>query len=202
MMYAPPLATEIPKEAATSRSPTPSIMPVWFRSRNDNRCPLDIVLDRKGYDGSFEKGQQCSPMDTYHGPLSARANAIIRSMGFAPKGLDGGNTIGICYLPSYVREHVEKENNKSRREQAAQCSRYEQFVSQLQSEDKPRVKFYETNLRSSRNKNEWKEWLMLRVTIDGLTPPVERVLIVTPNITMNRLHRQVLCATSKYPLRY
>lgn len=105
-----------------------------------------------------------------------------------------GDNLGLIYIPAFFRERSKPD---SANEGPEQSWRYEGFVSKLVAEEKPRVKLYEANLRSSRDKRKWKEWVKLTVTIDGLSPPVELVLVVSPNLTMHELHH-VLCPSSKW----
>lgn len=193
LAYAPPLRYETVKEAPMLNYPTPLVAATWCRPKNDNRCPLDAVLGRKEPAIPGDSVGEYA-MDTYNGPLSRMADAILHEVGHKTPN---SRNLGLAWIPynlmKYARENVTAEAKNA----TEQSIRYEQFVAKLFSKDKPRVKLYETDLRSSRNKSKWDEWLTLKVSIDGLVPPVERVIVVTPNITMNRLHHQVLCPASK-----
>jgi hypothetical protein len=46
---------------------------------------------------------------------------------------------------------------------------------------------------SCRDTGKWKDFLRLKVSIDGLKPAVWRELLVSPFVTVERLHKQILC---------
>lgn len=178
-------------EPAVLDTPPPSITGVCVKSTNDLRGPLDVLLRRKEPTDIAPKSHSLS--DSYHGPLTSRVDAILQEVCFQKPGPD--NVLNLIYVPAYVREGMKAA--PLREEMRIKSCRYDEFVAKLMAEDKPRAKLYETDLRSSRDKSSWEEWLRLIVTIDGLTPSVERVLVVSPNISMHELHHQILCPSSK-----
>jgi hypothetical protein len=138
------------------------------------RSPLDDLLDdRVGgpYDVSLAH-------DTYNGPLSAKARALVEYVGERQSS-------SLISLSSIVA--TPKTGRNLKREYFCK------FIESQRLADQVRVDSWQKSILSSRDTGKWKDFLRLKVSIDGLKPAVWRELLVSPFVTIERLYKQVLC---------
>eukprot|EP00986_Skeletonema_menzelii_P008040 scaffold3268_cov171-Skeletonema_menzelii.AAC.2 len=128
--------------------------------------------------------------DTYRGPLSSRAHAIIRTM------MDPSQNVNeplICC--NLIPQSFFGPNPNSK---TAAMNVYANFVRDLKERDSVRVVSFEASL-SEINDDMVEEkcggLLKIDVQLDGVRPNVRRELLVNPAVTMRALHDQVLCPT-------
>lgn len=121
--------------------------------------------------------------DTYRGPVSAQAQAMLRSVcGPTPFS----NPLGL-YL---AKPSPTKKNQDMIRKAAI----LETFYKEIRERDKEKVKVFESSLVGFIDDDEiCTEWLKLTVSLDGVFPVVTRELIVRADVSFNSLHNQILC---------
>ena len=145
---------------------------------------VDQILDPS----QVNCGQPTSFSDTYHGPVSRQAQAILRTIS-VPQTIFLPTTT--CILSS-----KECSNLKvfKRAEMTKRLNTFSDFVKQLKEKDSPCVKEFEdsvTGISDSKVEATCGKWLRLKVEVDGMI--VRRDLLVSPDITMQSLHNHVLC---------
>jgi hypothetical protein len=167
--------------------PTPTVAASWRTGKDYRRSPLDLVCD----DAEGDSSTMC--MDTYHGPLSARADVMLNTV--ASKA---GTQFAFLYIHPSQKGRVDTPKSRELREK---CKLYQRFVETMRREDAARVSAWQAELLLRRDVDSWGEWVTLKVTIDGISPSVEREIWVSPDITMDRLHHQVLCPAVSPPYK-
>lgn len=153
---------------------TPLIFATWPRVRGDKRSQLAVIE-------SVSEASDAICSDKYRGPLSARANAVLQSV--CEKQTDQ-ELVLVCLPP----DHDPPTSDSDIRRQ-----RYLDFVRSSRARDRVRVKAFEQELLASRDESKWGDWLEIQISLDAIVPKVERTILVSPDITMDRLHHQVLC---------
>ena len=79
------------------------------------------------------------------------------------------------------------------------------MVKNLTDEDGVRVKSFENGFAQvdeSEDQDACGKWLKLVFRLDGIHPPIEREVLVNPDLTMRCLHEQVLCPTMGWKPNY
>jgi hypothetical protein len=125
-------------------------------------------------------------MDTYHGPISRRAHAALQNVG---KKSPCKSTLMLSLVAS----------PKTRGKPAiVNQQKYRKFCLEMKEKDAHRCKKFERNIFNMKEQRDTSinivgPWLKLVVTLDGITPVVQREIIVSPDISMQNLYHQVLC---------
>lgn len=153
-------------------------------SRKIERPPLDEFLDPRRWKQGHRQG--CHRLDFYYGPVSRRAQSILRT------------------ISSYVSESsiacmfVAFKHPKSPGQVKAieVFTLYSNFVKQVRNEDYIHVQSLEKTVAaidSFEANMVCGKWLKLTVQLDGIYPPIQREVLVNPEITLRDLHHHVLC---------
>jgi len=154
--------------------------------------------------------------DTYHGPVSAKAQAVLRAIAVANTTFQ--HTMSCMFLPPDITNATDekvtftttnlpqcKYDSKACKEIQSKLQHRElfiQFYRDLRKTDSQRVKLFEKHLASEKQTASSRtqpihkhppKWFKLTVSLDGIVPQIQRELIVSPNISMQNLHHQVLC---------
>jgi len=161
-------------------------------SKSKQRRPLDFLLS-----DDCNEGRITELTDMYHGPVSAKAQVILRTITEEKKT---EKQLLWMVMPTKAMEKGTDglEGNNPTKDMIARKTIFNDFYSKLKHEDSLRVAKFEAKVSSSRVRNgssmdNLGSWLKLVVTLDGITPPVRRELLVSPDATMQSLHNQVLC---------
>ena len=88
---------------------------------------------------------------------------------------------------------------------AEDCAIYSAFVKELKEKDSTRVKSFEADIAKiadSMVTNKCGKWLKVIVQLDGISPPVQREVLVNPEISMQCPHDQVLCPAMGWKSNY
>jgi hypothetical protein len=156
------------------------VQPFWLRSgTRSKRSPLEDLLDNR-VDGGLTNLSLAH--DTYNGPLSAKARAVVEYVGVRESSSDSQFSISLESIttPSKTGSNVKREY-------------FRKFIESQRLADQARVDSWQKSILSSRDTGKWKDFLRLKVSIDGLKPAVWRELLVSPFVTIERLYKQVLC---------
>jgi hypothetical protein len=152
------------------------VQPFWMRSgMRSKRMPLEDLLD----DRPDRPGNISLAHDTYNGPLSAKARAVVEYVG-ERESKSGSISLQPIVAPMKNRSNEKREY-------------FRKFIESQRLADQARVDSWQKNILSSRDTSKWKDFLRLEVSIDGLKPAVRRELLVSPFVTIERLYKQVLC---------
>jgi|AntRauTorckE5430_2_1112549.scaffolds.fasta_scaffold02821_1 hypothetical protein len=132
--------------------------------------------------------------DTYHGPVSAAAQSILRTV--AEKKSAFKSTLQFIYLNlSEPDSTVENEENKYKDNFMKRLNIFTNFYTNLKEKDSDRVQKMESAIADVRENGSFKVRPLFRieVTLDAVRPEIRRELIVSSDITMQNLYHQVLC---------
>jgi hypothetical protein len=163
----------------------------WITSGNANfKCrPLEYILS----DTSL-KGDLMSWMDSYYGPVSPKAQVLLRTI--AMNNSSFNSTLSWIFIPASLVKKGPQKDTKMGKDQHKDRELFVEFYSKLKERDSARVKEFEANIARNRlntSPDDLGSWLKLVITMDGISPSVTRELIVSPDISMQSLHHQVLC---------
>jgi len=114
--------------------------------------------------------------DTYKGPISARALAMLEFCGERPPNADAHIAL--------VRMHGTSATTKKAKENAEKSRIWNTFVKKMRLSDSSRVESWQSALLSRRKDSVWTEWVKLKVTQDGFRPALQRELLVSPQLTI------------------
>ena len=141
-----------------------------------------------------------SIMDTYHGPISRRAQAALQNVAIRPPSISpmSKSTLALSLVAS------SKTGGKNG---IVNQRKYREFCLEMKERDLHRCKEFEETIFSMKEQRDTSitvvgPWLKLVVTLDGITPVVQREIIVSPDITMQNLYHQVLCPAIGWTSNY
>jgi len=149
---------------------------------------MEEILDAPVWDEDTKLNQL---FDSYLGPVSGKAQIILRTIGkIEPKTRSGF----ACVITA---AKFTRPKNSKQAKHAKNMEIYVNFLRDLKERDTVRVQGFEAKVAKvddSMVLKECGEWLKLTVKLDGVLPPVTRELIISPHVTVRCLHDQVLTA--------
>lgn len=151
----------------------------WVRSGNEAVGQMDALDD-------CDRENTVIFKDQYRGPLSAKATAALE----AATSRTPGGALLLSYFPPPIANKM--ANEKTTEAMAEKSLVYHKFLRHIRETDKVRVKAFRQALLTSSDHESWGDWFTLHVKIDCISPAPTRIILVSPNITMDRLHQQVL----------
>ena len=153
----------------------PSVILSFFTSRSKRKVSLlDYLFDLDS--GSVT--DYCVITDQYNGPVCRAAQVILRAIDLQPKAHD----MISCII---------KPPGMEGKDNAEGYSLLRNYYKTRKDRDSRRVREFEREI-SETGKVSSTVWLRLVVKLDGISPTVEREIIVSPKISMQQLHNQVL----------
>ena len=169
----------------------PNVSMSWITSGNAKfkRRPLDYVLG----DTTME-GDMMTWMDSYYGPVSPKAQVLLRTI--AMNNSSFNTTLSWIFIPACLVKKGPQKDSLMGQNQLKHRQLFIDFYTKLKERDSARVKKFEADIvrkRQDTSTDDLGSWLKLVVTMDGVNPSVRRELIVSPDISMQSLHHQVLC---------
>lgn len=175
------------------RKSFPGIFFILIRHHADKRPLMEFFSDPAltSTTTSYPDEGIMTHFDTYRGPLSSRAYAVIRTM-MDPSKNNVNESVICCNLipPSLAKANKEKAFSA--------MNLFANFVRDLKERDSVRIGSFEASLSEITDDIVEKKsggWLKIDVQLDGIRPKVRRELLVNPAVTMRALHDQVLCPT-------
>lgn len=142
--------------------------------------PLEMIFNEGAIPN--DKKNMTLISDTYHGPVSREAQSILRAI----VGMQKGSVISFPLFPASMSNVIKKETK-------LKFDILSKFYFEQKKKDEEAIKLYEDRLRNKSPDQNSYNWLKLTVSINGIIPLVERAIIVSPDISMQNLHHQVLC---------
>lgn len=156
---------------------------------------LDVIADPP----DWKHESKCRPVtDTYRGPVSGSAQAILQVCSLAPTS----SSMISCIFTAAV---CSDSGSTKQAKMAKKFATYSKFVKELMERDKILVRSFETGMAEiddSAVRSECGKSLKIVVQLDGISPPIQRELLVSPEITMRCLHDQVLCPAMGWKSNY
>ena len=140
--------------------------------------------------------------DTYYGPVSRRAQAILRTIKSVGSSQVMSESILNCM---FIAVKVDHPKNPTQVKSADQFKLYSNFVKQVTEEDSIRVSIFERTIATIDDPMVnlvCGKWLKITVQLDGLRPKIRRELLVSPEITIKCLRDQVLCPAFGWKSNY
>jgi Plasmid pRiA4b ORF-3-like protein len=171
--------------------PTPVVAAVWLSDKRyatiDTRPHnlARVIEDAKT--GSVEPYHFA---DSYKGPFSSAGRDILHAVGEATPKTRG--TISLCHFPKHGMDIVK------RAKAGVAYDTLTSWVRQVHERDAERSKKFQQRIVAHRKVTGWEmdkmkaKWLRVDVELDGIEPTITRSIIVSPLITIHRLHHQVL----------
>lgn len=144
----------------TSLGPT-QVLGMWIRSASNTDekwSPLDPLAPVS------EKRDAVIVNDTYSGPLSAKALAMLEYCG---RREEKTSSIMLARLPPKMAGRIRNNVPELVKQQY-----YEKFLEEMRKSGEARVAEWEQRLLTLRKTETWSGWLKLKVSLDGLSPTV------------------------------
>jgi N-acetylneuraminic acid mutarotase len=165
---------------------SPDLIGIWYDvGGKDSHNPF---VQQPG-DADEKNMNMCN--DTYRGPLSAEANAVVLALNCETK--TGNGTLILSRLPTRKLEEKAAEGDQVAKEKLAKVALYSEFLDRIRHDDTARINAWQENTVAGREESKWGDCVELTVSFDAVVPVIERTLLVSPNISMQRLHLQILC---------
>ncbi|KAK1744344.1 kelch repeat-containing protein [Skeletonema marinoi] len=168
------------------------------RTSESDRPPLDDIIDPI----PIARGGGVVPIfDTYRGPLSKEAHALLRTIANPEIGND--KMIACSLLAQKFSD--EDRRNPNTKKMTESSIFFSQFVRDRKAKDSVRVASFEASMAKfsdSMVDEVCGKWLKVVVKLDGIHPPIRREFVVRPAMTLRALHDQVLCPVMGWKSNY
>jgi len=190
---------EIVKSSSKRHSPAfPAIMMSVVTPRDISKLKPSLLDSVFSDDESFALEEYINITDTYRGPISRQAHVILKQLEQNGIGKCIGDTFSLILLSAGAKNMSEKGKKAMKA-----MKPLTNFYKRLKEKDSRRVLEFEKHLkRSCKGVDLLCEWFKITVQIDGINPPIEREILVSPGILMQELHHQVLCPSIGWTNNY